>query len=178
MNKNLKKPIGITCYDNYPAWIVTSANILEFTTYLIGTWVVYQTGLMSSLFYIAIILVIQFRLLQKSCVNCYYYGKICFSGRGKLVPYLFNSGKTVLFTKAQFSFFDILPDLLILLIPLTTGVILLYIKFNLMLAIMLVVLLILATSGNSFIRGLLACKFCKQRLLGCPAEQSFNKSRE
>lgn len=39
----------------------------------------------------------------------------------------------------------------------------------------LLFLMVLSTTGNAFIRGTFACQYCKQRDLGCPAEQLFNK---
>jgi len=39
----------------------------------------------------------------------------------------------------------------------------------------LLLLIVLSTTGNAFIRGTFTCKYCKQRDLGCPAEQLFNK---
>jgi hypothetical protein len=32
--------------------------------------------------------------------------------------------------------------------------------------------------GNGLVRGSLACKYCKQREIGCPAEQLFNKKKK
>jgi len=41
---------------------------------------------------------------------------------------------------------------------------------------MLLALLIgLATQGNYLVRSRIACKYCKQRELGCPAEKLFRK---
>jgi len=38
-------------------------------------------------------------------------------------------------------------------------------------------LILLTSAGNSYIRGSLACKYCQQRELGCPAEKLFNKEK-
>jgi hypothetical protein len=42
---------------------------------------------------------------------------------------------------------------------------------------LVIMLVLLSTIGNSFVRGSLACRYCKQRDLGCPAEQLFNKNK-
>ena len=43
---------------------------------------------------------------------------------------------------------------------------------------LLLALTALSTAGNAVIRGSFACKYGKQRLVGCPAEQLFNKQQE
>ena len=68
-----------------------------------------------------------------------------------------------------------IPDLLVSLIPFITGIGLLILNFNLLLLAALLLLSILTTSGNGFIRGKLTCKNCKQRELGCPAYELFDK---
>ena len=70
---------------------------------------------------------------------------------------------------------DMIPDLLISLIPLLAGIVLLIVQFDIYLLATIVLLAFLTTSGNGFIRGKLTCKYCKQRELGCPAEKLFNK---
>ncbi len=72
---------------------------------------------------------------------------------------------------------DMIPDLLISLIPLITGIVLLIIKFELILLLALILLIFLTTIGNGFIRGTLTCTFCKQKDIGCPADKLFNKEK-
>ncbi len=69
-----------------------------------------------------------------------------------------------------------IPDLLISLIPFIIGIILMVIKFDYIVFTALVLLVLLTTSGNGFIRGRLTCRHCKQKELGCPADKLFNKS--
>jgi hypothetical protein len=65
--------------------------------------------------------------------------------------------------------------MLVLLIPLVGGIALLILDFSWSVAMMLAVLLMLSFGGNYFVRSQIACKYCKQRKLGCPAEQFFSK---
>jgi hypothetical protein len=44
------------------------------------------------------------------------------------------------------------------------------------LAVLLVVLVFLSLAGNAIIRGSFACKYCRQREIGCPAEKLFSGS--
>ena len=73
---------------------------------------------------------------------------------------------------------DLIPDLLISLFPLVTGIVLLILDFNIVLLLALLVLLFLTTSGNGLVRGSFACKFCKQWELGCPAMALFNRGKQ
>jgi hypothetical protein len=70
---------------------------------------------------------------------------------------------------------DMIPDLLISLIPLITGIVLLIIKIDFFLLFAVILLIVLTTIGNGFVRGRLTCKYCKQRESGCPAEKLFSK---
>jgi hypothetical protein len=65
---------------------------------------------------------------------------------------------------------------LVLIFPLVGGIIILIMDFTWLILVLMVILVVLSLGGNALIRGSLACKYCKQRELGCPAEQLFNKS--
>jgi len=73
-----------TCYENYPFWIVILSNIVEFTVYGTGAFVIYKIGWIWLILYVLYIVWLVIRLLRRSCVNCYYYGKVCAFGKGKL----------------------------------------------------------------------------------------------
>ena len=88
---------------------------------------------------------------------------------------LFKKANPQKFAKDKITWKDILPDFLVSIIPIVIGIVLLILKFNWLILILIVLLVILTSAGNGFVRGSLACKFCKQREIGCPAEQLFNK---
>ena len=70
-----------------------------------------------------------------------------------------------------------MPDFLVSLIPLGVGIALLVRSFSWLVLLLLIVLLGLASAGTGFVRGQLACKYCRQRELGCPAEQLFSRTK-
>jgi hypothetical protein len=72
---------------------------------------------------------------------------------------------------------DVIPDLLISLVPLIIAIILMIFKFEFILLIAVIILMLLTTIGNGLIRGKLTCRYCKQRELGCPADELFNKNK-
>ncbi|MDD5193660.1 MAG: hypothetical protein PHF67_03670 [Candidatus Nanoarchaeia archaeon] len=162
-------------YENYPAWIVFLSNLVSIAIYVSGALIIYRLGLIWLILYILYILVLEFRLINGHCTNCYYYGKTCAFGKGKISRLFFRKGNPKNFCKKQMAWKDIIPDFLVSLIPAVVGIVLLIIKFNWYLLIMIIILFLLTFTGNAFVRGKLVCKYCKQRGLGCPAQKLFEK---
>jgi hypothetical protein len=165
-------------YENYPVWILLVSNGLALAIYLTGSLIVVRLGLPWLLLYLLFLLVLEFRLLKESCVNCYYYGKRCAFGKGKLSSLIFKRGQGAeQFAKRNISLKEIVPDLLVAFLPIIIGIMLLVIHFDWILLLLIIILFLLSSLGNGFVRGSLACKYCKQQELGCPAEKLFNKKR-
>lgn len=162
-------------YDNYPAWVVIISNLNQALLYGIGSIVLYRLGLIFFLLYLAYILVLEFRLIKDHCADCYYWGKTCGFGRGRLSAVFFKKGETSRFCVKSMTWKDLASDMMVSLIPLVAGIVLMLIKFDLLLLVSVIMIFLLTTMGNAFVRGSLACRYCRQRDLGCPAEKLFNK---
>lgn len=162
-------------YENYPLWFVLVSNLLSFSIYGIGIFIIAKLGLFWVIAYLLFILLLECRLLWHSCKYSCYYGKYCAFGKGKLCALLFKKGDPRVFVNTKIIWKSLVPDFLVFLIPLITGIILLIIHFNLTLILILILLLFLGFGGNAIVRGTLACKYCKQREIGCHAERLFNK---
>jgi len=167
----------ITCYENYPFWIVILSNIVSFTIIAAGAFVMYKIGWVWLILYILYNAFLEIRLLRRSCVNCYYFGKVCAFGKGKLSSLFFKKGDTNKFIEDKIKWIDIVPDLMVSIIPIVAGVVLLIINYSWVIITMVLLLLMLSTVGNGLLRGSLACKYCRQREIGCPAEQLFNRDK-
>ena len=164
-------------YENYPCWIVFISNALSLLVYLAGAYIIYRLGIIWLILYLSYILILEIRLIRSHCVSCHYYGKFCAFGKGKLSALFFKKSNPKEFMKNDMTWKDILPDLLTSLIPFVAGIILLMLNFSWLVLFSVILLAILTTAGNGFVRKTLACKFCKQKKLGCPAEQLFNKNK-
>lgn len=162
-------------YDNFPLRIVILSNMVSILIYFSGFIIILRLSLVAAILYLVFILTLEFRLLSKHCVNCYYWGKTCGFGKGRLSSLFFKKGLPSKFCEKSFTWKDMIPDLLVSLIPLLTAIVLMIIKFNLILLFAAILIVVLSTTGNSFIRGRLTCKYCRQREIGCPAEQLFSK---
>jgi hypothetical protein len=165
------------CYENYPLKFVIRANILQLAIYLIGAYILYLTGIIWLILFLIFILILEIRLLKISCVNCYYYNKSCAFGKGKLCSIFFKKGNPEKFIGKKISLIDIIPDFMVSIIPLVVGIALIALNFNWILLILVILLILLAFPVNGFLRGSVACKYCKQRKIGCPAEQLLNKKK-
>ncbi len=165
------------CYENYPFWIVFFSNFVSIAIYLIGALIIYQIGLIWLILYLIFIVILEVRLIKGHCTDCYYYGKTCAFGKGRISSLFFKKGDVNKFCKMHMTWKDIVPDFLVSIIPTIAGIALLVIHFNWVILVFVIILFLLTSTGNGIVRGQLACKHCKQREIGCPAEQLFNKKK-
>jgi len=136
----------------------------------------YQIGLIWAILYILCIIILEFRLLGGHCTDCYYYGKTrAFLKREVELPHFLKKGTPEKFNRRKMTWKDIIPDFLVFIIPVIAGCILLLIEFQWTILILVIVLLLLGFFGNAIVRGQLACKYCKQKEIGCPAVQLFER---
>lgn len=162
------------CYENYPFPTVILSLSATLALYASGLFVMLQAGLVWCLLYAAYFLALEIRLLRSSCRNCSYYGKSCAFGRGKICRLLFAEGNPQKFVEKNVTWANLLPDLLVSLIPILTGILIILLDFSWTLLAIILLMVILTTAGNGLIRGRLACKYCKQRETGCPAVEFFS----
>ena len=162
-------------HDNFPIWIVILSNSVSIIIYLTGFLITYYLSWIVAILYLGLILTLEYRLLSKHCVNCFYWGKTCGLGKGRISFLFFKRGDTTKFCEKNLTWKDMVPDILVSLIPLLIAIALMITRFSFILLFSAIILIGLTTIGNGFIRGNLTCKYCKQREIGCPAEQLFSK---
>lgn len=167
---------ALDAYENFPARIAILSNFVALSIYAAGIYIMAGCGIWWALLYLLYCGWIELRVLTKSCVDCYYYGKICGFGKGKLCSWLFKKGDPEEFATRQIRWLDLVPEFMVLLFPLAGGIVALASGFNWVVLVVLIVLVVLSLAGNAFVRGSFACKYCKQKELGCPAEKLFNKA--
>jgi hypothetical protein len=165
------------CFENYPFSIVLFSNLVSIAIYLIGAFIISKIGIIWLILYLFFIISFEFRLIKWHCINCSYYGKVCAFGKGKISSIFFKKGNLKNFCKKQITWKDIIPDFMISLIPAIVGIIILVKDFDLIFLSLVIILLLLAFAGNGMVRSQLACKYCKQREIGCPAQKLFEKKK-
>ena len=167
----------IRSYENFPIWIALLSNLLSISIYIIGAYILLGLGVIFSALYLLYCFLAEIIVLRRSCVDCYYYGKVCGLGKGKLCSPLFKRGDTKRFAKREVSFSSLLPAFMVSVFPIIGGIILLITSFSWLIVAMMVTLVVLSSGGNAVVRGLLACKYCKQGKIGCPAQKLFSKGK-
>lgn len=169
---------GAACHEKYPATTVIASNLVSLLIYGIGVYLLYRFGLIWVIGYVLFTLLLEFRLMSSHCVDCYYYGKTCAFGKGYLSSLFFQRGQPEQFSSMTITWKDIVPDFLVFIIPALAGMLLLLREFTWTVLICIIALFLLGFVGNALVRGQLACRFCKQREIGCPAAQLFNKTNQ
>lgn len=162
-------------YENYPWSTVLLSNLQNLILYFLGLYVIAQISIWIMIPFLFYLLFLEFKLLRNSCTKCYYYGKVCAFGKGRLSALLFKKGDTSQFNARCITWKYMIPDLLVTVIPFVAGIYLLIKDFSWPVLGAIVAILLLSSMGNAYIRGNLACKYCKQKDLGCPAYDLFNK---
>lgn len=164
-------------YENYPYSLILACNIFSFVIYAIGVYLLSRISVYLMIPYIIFILWCESRVLKHSCINCYYYGKRCAFGKGKVCSIFFSKGNPKEFLSKKITWKSVAPDFLVFIIPLIAGIAVLIMDFKLTILALVIALFLLGFMGSAFVRGKIACRHCRQRELGCPAEKLFNKKR-
>jgi len=164
-------------FEDFPYWMVAVCYSVGLAIYAIGLYLMTRLGIVWGVLYAAYCVWMEWRLFSGSCRYCYYFGKRCGFGRGRIASWLFAKGAQRNMCARQISWRDLAPDFMVSLIPLGVGTAMVLRDFSWLVLLLGVLLLILASVGTAFVRGQLACRYCKQRELGCPAEQLFSKTK-
>lgn len=139
-------------YDKYPSRTILISNTVALTISVIGAIIMFQIGRIRFVLYIIYILFLEFRLLQGSCRYCYYYGKYCAFGKGKLCAVFFRKGDPKKFIQRKILRKDLIPEALVAVIPIIIGIVLIIIAFNRRILIGIIMILALTTQGNNCVR--------------------------
>ena len=160
-------------YENYPASMVAVSVLVTIAIYALGALILAGLGPAATAAYLLYCVLFEIRVMKHSCVNCFYYGRVCALGRGMISAYLFPRGDPGTFSRMSITWATLIPDVLVMLLPLLGGMLLLITSFSWAVVIGMVLLTALSLGGNAFVRTQIACKYCKQRESGCPAEKFF-----
>lgn len=167
----------ISRYEDFPLWIPFLSVLVSVFSYTIGALILSRFGIIFALLYILYCIIVEVNVIFKSCKNCWYHGRLCGLGKGKIAPLFVKKGDALKFADHEISIKHIIPDFLVVIFPLIGGSILLVIDFSYYLLGLLIILTIVFFSGTAVIRGTFACKYCKQKDIGCPANELFNKKK-
>jgi hypothetical protein len=166
-----------TPYENFPLWIPLIALCFSIILYALGAWILIGFGIIVAVLYILYCVGLEMMVVFRGCKYCYYYGKVCGLGKGKLAPLFTKRGDPRKFSEKQITIVDLLPDFSVTIFPIIGGIILSILDFSPVRVGLMILLLVFSLGGTAFLRGSFACKYCKQRLIGCPATKIFKMEK-
>jgi hypothetical protein len=162
-------------YDSFPLKLVLLCVAVNISVYISGAYLMASLGGIFVALYVLYCLLMEIRILMMSCRDCYYYGKLCAFGKGKLCSLIFKKGSPERFLNKKITCLNLIPDFLVSLIPLAVGVFYSVQNFSWLRLFFIFVLVILAFPVTGYMRRAISCKYCRQRETGCPAVQLFAK---
>ena len=120
----------------------------------------------------------EYFVYKEACPHCYYYGKVCVAGRGKLAKLLYKKGDPKKFCEREMKFKDLIPQLIVVAVPIVVGIALLISRgFHLLTLIAVLYPIFNWFAINPILYGKLACSHCKQGKKCCPALDFFSKKK-
>lgn len=158
-----KVPICEEGLEEYPWTVVLSGNFMMLLWIGLGTFACYFLSPMAAWIYLGVSLLAVFVVLRGAvCTRCYYYGKRCHIGWGKLASLFFKQGNIeelndCIGGKAAPMVYGLLS-----LVPLVLGTISTIIDFSILKIAVLAVLLLIGFYSGAISRKS-ACKECKMR---------------
>jgi hypothetical protein len=166
-----KKVVEICIYgqgiENYPIRTVVLANLAMITWVALGTAACWFLAPVVAWIYLAVAVVMVWVVLRRLvCVDCYYYGKWCGTGWGKLSTVFFKQGNIERFATGIGVKLAPITYGLLSLVPLVLVIIALVQEVTAA-RIVVLVLLLLMSVYSGYISRQKSCVGCKMRLM-CP----------
>ncbi|UCB42337.1 MAG: hypothetical protein JSV77_07685 [Dehalococcoidales bacterium] len=153
--------------ENYPKRTVVLANLAMITWVALGTISCWFLVPLAAWIYLPVAVVMVWVVLRRLvCIDCYYYGKWCGTGWGKLSAVFFKQGSLECFATGIGVKLAPITYGLLSLIPLVLVIIAL-IQAVTVAKIVVLMLLLLMSVYSGFISRQKSCVGCKMRLM-CP----------
>ena len=161
------------CYESYPWWNVLIDNLVSYSTAVVGLYLLYLIHPVLAILFFLYILYVERSIYKEGCIHCYYYGKVCHSGKGKLAKIFFKQGSGKGFTERTVGWKDFLPQMLGSFATIIAGAYLLFQQFSWGILALTLWPLISWFACNPIVFGKLACPHCKQGAICCPVYEMF-----
>jgi hypothetical protein len=114
------------CKESFSLLWVLGENILYLSTWIVAGWIVWPVQWhgwpVATIFWACVVLAVQVLLKKHNCSGCYYYGKACHLGWGKLSAWLFAQDSGDMKIGIRLSLFYIISPPLILVAGILIGI--------------------------------------------------------
>ncbi|MFX0099794.1 MAG: hypothetical protein ACFFCS_09435 [Candidatus Hodarchaeota archaeon] len=165
------------CLESFPVLTIVIGNIITISSVVLGTAVIYFLDFVFSMVYVGLYVLLIILSVRFRCSYCYYCGKRCPSGMGKLVKRKYQSVYNKEFNNSiNYGIVGIFSFAMIML-PIVVGIISLIVSYELIRIAILIFYGIVAFVPNMFLKGD-RCKKCKQGVLGCPATRKGQEKKK
>ena len=126
MYSSYQDKINMNCKETFsPVWIILE-NFMYFSMWIAAGWIVlpiqWRDLPLVTILWAGVVILIQVLLKKHNCSGCYYYGKPCHLGWGKLSGWLFKQDSGNLKTGMGLSLFYIIIPPVILVSGILTGI--------------------------------------------------------
>jgi hypothetical protein len=166
-------------FENYPAWAVLVFNLVSWSVQAAGLYLTYLIWPPFALLFLVYIIYMELSVYREGCVSCYYYGKVCVAGRGKIAKLFFKGGDPRKFGEREINWKDLLPSFLGSIVTVVAGIYLLVFQQGFDWFILLVTAWpVIMFIGNQYTYGELACPNCRQAEICCPVSEFFRKKQQ
>ncbi|MHA1966204.1 MAG: hypothetical protein ACW964_00255 [Candidatus Hodarchaeales archaeon] len=163
--------------EEYPIGIVCVSVTITIISYLLGAIVLYLVHPFLGFLFLLLVIFTILVSMKLRCTHCFYLGKYCNFGLGKLAAILFKKGNSKDFNNPR----KVIPTAILsfgtILLPIIAGIGLLIINFTLVNLGILLAYLLFGILPNFFVRGNY-CDKCMQGQLGCPSYEKMKKGRQ
>ena len=162
-----KKELWPEGIEEYPVSTVIIENIFIVLWLILGAYLCWVFSSIAGIVYLAFgLFMVLFVMRIFVCKNCYYHGKLCHTGWGKLSALYTDHGNEDIFCRGAIG--AIVPAFygVMALIPLIFMVISLIRDFTIMTIIIGIVFLFISSMSSIFLRKK-ACEKCKMKIV-CP----------
>ena len=166
------KTCEFTFYENYPKYIIVFRWIILLLAFVLGIYVLLDFYYMLAVVYVLYsVMALTLILPLSRCVSCFYYGKFCNTGWGRVASYLYRKGDESKYVD-HYNYAIFLH--LLWLVPLLVVLLQLARKRNILALSILVIYLFILLIEKIILKKL-CCRRCHQREF-CPA-LPFRSSR-
>ena len=162
--------------ENYPIKVVCVSASLTILSYLIGSIVLYVLNPLLGMLFLLLAISTIIISMKLRCTHCYYLGKYCNFGLGKLAAFFFQIGEPSEFKNPRKVIITAIFSFSAMLLPIIAGIIFILIDFSILNIGLFLGYILFGIVPNFFIRGNL-CDKCVQGKLGCPSYEKMMKRR-
>ena len=161
--------------DGYPARILCLSLGHMGLSYALGALIMIRWQPWLGAAYFVLCVEALFMGLRYRCRFCWYFGRTCYSGLGRVAKFLFEPGAPEEFPLSRNVIPVLVPSFATLLLPLIVVLADTLLRFSLLKLALLLAYILLAVAAGFLLRKSLFCGYCKQAELGCPAYEGMQR---